>query len=181
MRNRGRGTKPSRFAMVGWFFLFLFLVVVISGGVAASFGYSPRARSLGWSLIIAGAILGVFTVDRWSRILPGIFGIAAINGLVILITGHALNESTVPVPRLVGALFTAVMATASIVTATFARRDLTNTDRAAYLGILACFVAMLVCVVSSVEHWILLVCIGFVGCIAVLGWRRFGSVSARGI
>ncbi len=181
MRGRTERKNPSRLVMTGWFFLFLLLIVVISGGIATGLGYSPRPRPVGWVLIIVGLGAATFTVDRWAKVLPGIFGIATLNGLIILISGHALNQPATQVPRLVGGLLTLVMAGASFITASFADRHLTNTDRAAYLGVLTCFVAMLVCVMMSVEHWEVPVCIGFIGCIAVLWARRFLSVGNHGI
>ena len=181
MRSRSERKSPSRLVITGWFFLFLLLIVVISGGIATGLGYSPRPRPLGWVLFIVGLGIGAFTVDRWAKVLPGIFGIATLNGLIILISGHALNQPAIQVPRLVGVLFTVVMAGASFITASLADRHLTNTDRAAYLGILACFVAMLVCVMTSVEHWEVLVCIGFIACVAVLWGRRFLSGEHHGV
>lgn len=181
MRSRSERENPSRLAMTGWFFLFLLLIVVISGGIATGLGYSPRPRPVGWVLFIVGLGAGAFTVDRWAKVLPGIFAIATLNGIIILISGHALNQPAIQVPRLVGGLFTVVMAGASFLTASFADRHLTNTDRAACLGILACFVAMLVCVMTSVGRWEVPVCIGFIACIAILWARRFLSVQNRGV
>ncbi len=115
-------------------------------------------------------------MDRWAKALPGIFGIATLNGLIILISGHALNEPAIQVPRLVGVLFAAAMAAASFVTASFADRDLTRAERTAYLGLLGCFVAMFVCVMTSVSRWEVPVCVGFGVCTAVLAakGRSFG-------
>jgi len=171
--DRYQQKNPSRLAMTAWFFLLLFLIVVISGGLATGLGFSPRPRPFGWILFTVGLIVGAITVDRWARVLPGIFGIATLNGLIILISGHAFNQADIPVPRLAGALFTVVMAGASGITGSLADRHLTHTDRVAYLGILACFVAMLVGVMTSVKRWEVPVCIGFIACIAVLWGRRF--------
>ena len=160
MRSHYQRKSPSRLVMTGWFFLFLLLIGVISGELSTGLGYSPRPRPLGWILFMAGVTIAALTVDKWARIIPGVFGIATLNGLIILISGHALNQPAIPVPRLMGALFTGVMAGTSVITAGFADRHLTNTDRATYLGILACFVAMMVCVMTSAEHWEIPVCIG---------------------
>jgi hypothetical protein len=162
--------------MTGWFFLLWFLIAVISGGLVTGLGYSLRPRPFGWILFGVGLIVGATTVDKWARVLPGMFGMATLNGLLILISGHALNRADVPVPRLEGALLTVVMAGASAITGTFADRRLTHTDRAAYLGILACFVAMLAGVMTSVKRWEVPVGIGFIACIAFLWGRRFLSV-----
>lgn len=181
MRSSSERKNPSRLVNAGWFFLFLLLIVGISGGITTGLGYSSRPRPVGWVLFIVGFGVGAFTVARWAKVLPGIFGIATLNGLIILISGHALNQPAIQVPRLVGGLFTVAMAGASFITASSADRPLTNTDRVAYLGILACFVAMLVCVMTSVEHWEVPVCIGFIACIAVLWGRRYLSVEHHGV
>ena len=128
-----------------------------------------------------GVCVGVFTVDQWARVLPGIFCIAALNGVIVLISGHALSQPGIQVRPLVGILFTVIMAGASFISASFAHRHLTNIDRAAYLGILACFVAMFVCVMTLVERWEVPVCVGFVACIGVLWARRFLYVENNGV
>lgn len=181
MRNHNNRKSLSRLAMTGWFFVFLLLIVVISGGIATGLGYSPPPRPLGWVLFIVGTGVAAFTVDKWARVLPGVFGVATLNGLIILISGHALNQPAVPVPRLVGLLFTVAMAGASVVTGSLADCHLMNTDRAAYIGILSCFTAMVVCIMASVEGWELPVCIGFMGCVAVLWARKFLSMRNHGV
>jgi hypothetical protein len=165
---------------MGWFILFLSLIVVISSGIATGLGYSPRPRPLGWALFIVGGIVGIFTVDGWARVLPGVFGIATLNGLIILMSGHALNQPAVPVARPIGFLLTLVMAGASFITSSSADRHLTIIDRTAYLGILACFVGMMVSVMGSIAGWELPVCIGFVCVVVVLWVRRFMIVRTRG-
>ena len=161
---------------VSFLLLFFLLVVAISSGIAVGLGYSSRPRPLGWLLFTAGAVIAILTVCKWANALPAIFGVATLNAIIILITGHALNQPSVPVPRMVGALLTIVMAGASVTTASSADRDPTNTGLAAYLGILSCFVAMVICFMESVQYWKVPVCIVFIGCIAALWTRRVLSV-----
>jgi hypothetical protein len=153
-------------------------MAVISGGAVITLGYAPRSRPLGLVLFIAGYIAAAFTVDRWAKALPGIFGVATLNCIIILTSGHALNQPSVRVPRLIGAFLTVLAASASVATRRFADRDLENTDRIAYLGILSCFVAMFVCTMTPVKHWEVPVGIGFLGCTAVLLVEAFGPLEA---
>ncbi len=179
VRNRSERKSPARSAIVGWLFFFVLLVAVISAGISIGLGYSPRPRAFGWVLFVAGLIVAILTVYRWAQVLPGIFGVATLNGLIVLISGHALNQPAIPVPRLVAVLFTMVMADATVMLAGLESRDVTNIDRAAYLGTMSCFVAMMFCVINSVGHWELPVCIGFIVCMAVLWTRKFWSGGNR--
>ena len=123
-----------------------------AGGLATLVGYTPRSRLFGWIFFVAGASVAVMTVNKWAQVLPGIFGVATLNSLMILITGHALNQPSVPVSRWIGLLLTAVMVSASVVTSDFAGRRLTKIDNATCFGILSCLVAMIVFVMGSVSH-----------------------------
>lgn len=173
MRKHRWGGNRSRLVIAAFLVLFFLLIAVISGGLVAGLGYGGRPRPFGWILFIGGSVLAMLTVDRRARVLPGIFGAATLNGIIILSSGHALNQPAAPVPRSIGAMLTIVMAAAAAITASFANKDLTNTDRAAYLGILSCFVAMLACAMIPIKHWEVPACIGLVACVALLWVRRF--------
>lgn len=157
----------SRLAIIGWFFLFCLLMVIISGGIATVLGYTPRSQAFGWVVLSIGVSVAMITINKWGQVLPGIFGIATLNSSLILITGHAPNQPTIPVPRGIGALLTVVMATATVATWDFAGRFLTGIDRAACVGILSCFVAMIVCLMDSVPHWEIPVSVAILGCISI--------------
>jgi hypothetical protein len=175
MRKQGRRAKHPVLVMVGSFLLFFALMIAISSGLMICLGYGIRPRPLGWVLFIAGSVAAFVTVDRWANALPGIFGVATLNWIIILTSGHALNQPSVRVPRLIGASSTVLAASASVATARFQERDLGKLDRAACLGILSCFVAMVPCTMLPVEHWEIPVGIGLMGCIAVLLVRRFSA------
>ena len=166
--------------MVGSFLLFFAWMIAISGGIMICLGYGTRPRPLGWVLFIAGSVAAIVTVDRWAKALPGIFGVATLNCIIILADGHALNQPSVKIPRLIGAFLTVVAASASLATARFADRDFENADRAPYIGILSCFVAMFICTTASVERWEIPVGIGLMVCLAVLWARRFSAKNHGG-
>ena len=68
--------------------------------------------------------------------LPGIFGIATLNGLMLLVGGHALSQPSVLVPRLIGGAFTILMAVATAMTLRLTNGNLTNIERTASMGML---------------------------------------------
>lgn len=162
-----RAEGSSRLAIIGWFFLFCLLIILISGGVATVLGYTPRSQAFGWILLSIGVTVAMITINRWAQALPGIFGVATLNSLIILITGHALTQPTIPVPRGIGVLLTMVLATATVATWDFAGRSLTGIDRAVCVGILSCLVAVIVCLMASVAHWEIPVSIAILGCLAI--------------
>ena len=171
--------SPSRFLITGYFLLFFVLVVIISGGIATSLGHTARPRFLGWVLFTAGSITATLTERRWALALPGIFGLATLNGLIILVSGR-LNQLDVPVPRVLGAFFTIVMAAACFTTATLPHRELRITDRIAHVGMLSCFVALLTCVMVSAKNWGGPVCFAFSAFILLLAvTRRSPAVAAH--
>jgi FtsH-binding integral membrane protein len=143
----------SFLAGLGAYVLFLLLLICIAAGLIISFGNTPRPKSLGWITFIAGYGLAVWTVPRWARILPGVFGPAALNGIIILSTGHALNQPTVPFPRWQALIFTILMIIGSLTTTPFMKKGLSRTDQIACIGLLSCFVAGFAAIGLSIEHW----------------------------
>ena len=87
------GKDLSRSARLVAFLLFVVLTFVISAGIATGLGFNQRPRALGYVLVGFGLAAAVITVDRWSLALPGIVGIATLNGLITLYSGHALNTA----------------------------------------------------------------------------------------
>ena len=85
--------------------------------------------------------------------LPAVFGPAVLNGIIILSSGHALNQPAVPFPRWQALLFTALMASGSLTTAPFMKKRLSRTDQVACIGLLACFVAGFTAILLSAERW----------------------------
>jgi len=75
----------------------------------------------------------------WARTLPGILGLATLNGLMVTVSGHALNQPRVPVDRLTATLVTLGLGLSTMLARTLKSRPLTIADRIACLGILASF------------------------------------------
>jgi len=103
-------------------------------------------------------------MQYWARTLPGIFGCATLNGISVIISGHALNQTSVPVDRLTAALVTLGLGLSAFLAMSFRDRPLTIIDRIACLGILASFA-----IAFSPSQLQMLVLIGIVVC-TVVAW-----------
>ncbi len=159
-----RGTSPRHHKKLPLltgivFYLGFWLIgTCIVAGLGIAIGNSPRPEAMGWLLFSVGTAGAVATVNRWARILPAVFGTPALNGLIILADGHALNQPSVPFPRWQALILIAVTAAGAYSTAPFSHTPLTKADKAACFGIFGCFVAMLTCILLAVPHWEIPVC-----------------------
>src|SRR5579885_1857501 len=91
--------------------IFLFVGCAACAGVGATVTFKDptRPRAFGFVLMMAAAIVAITTAGRWKSVLPSIFLCGALNGLTILVEGHALTSPGVPVSRLAGVLLTGGM------------------------------------------------------------------------
>jgi len=177
--SRPNRQTPLRVGAVGWFFVLIVLIVAMSGGVMTGLGRTARPPVFGWILCCLALALAVRTVDRWAGLLPGIFGIAVLNGLIIVVSGHAPNQPTVAMSRFVGCSFTVLMAAAAAATARFSNEGLTNSDRVASIGIFLSFVAMFASVIAGVKQWEVPVSACIVVCVALIWFSRRLSPATR--
>src|SRR5208283_1705496 len=169
MRMR-RKRKQLELSHVIGFFLFFVLSTVISAGLGVGLGYSPRPRALGWVLFIGGSVVAVLTIHLWAKMLPAVFGMGTMNGIIILVLGHSLNEPPTPFPRYASAFLVVLLVCGGTATTRFLRQGLTLVDRVACLGLLGCSVAMIHCLMRSIQRWEIPVLVVLVGCVALL-WK----------
>ena len=168
--------QKSRAMLLG-LLMFLVLVISISSGILIAFGYSSRPRVLGLPLFLVAAAAAVYTVNRWAIGLGVLFGTAALNGLIIFASGHALNQPSNPVPRLRGflILLLGILAARAGSRVSASTGDLSTAVRVACLGVLTCAVAFITCsAIAAVKHWEIPTLIAFVVCLAVL-WAGTNS------
>jgi FtsH-binding integral membrane protein len=111
-------------------------------------------------------------VGIWARILPGVFAPAVLNGLIIFVSGHALNQAKLPVPRWESIIIIALAVTGVIVTAPFTNGNLTIEDKIGALGVWACFIAAFVGIVLPMNGWETPVGIALIACLAWIQIRR---------
>lgn len=106
-------------------------------GMAIAFSTSEYPPVAGWVLLAIDAIILVSTAQRWVKALPGLLGLATLNALVSVVSGHATNLPSVPVPRSEAVVATLLLAASTALSPSFASRKLSVLDRLAFL-ICAC-------------------------------------------
>lgn len=143
---------------IGWFGL------VLAGLIAGAGPQGAHRPILGWSLLAAAAVIFFWTMDRWAKVFPALTGVATLNGLIMLSTGHKLGEPGSPVSRGVALLGVVTMVVATLATARFTRTKPRLPDRVALFAFVACFVwgmadekatslALVVALVSVLVAW----------------------------
>jgi hypothetical protein len=159
--KRGLKTTAAIFLLVGW-------VVLALGSVAVLFFPTSESppRWTGWLLLGASMGIAAVTMNRWIKAAPCIFGYAAINAVIATLSGHTGGPPRIAIPR-TEALAMALALTASAgLMATMAVRQLTYTDRAALMGVVATFVN---CIAN--KNWGVPGCIAMFGCL-LIAWGQ---------
>lgn len=122
-------------------YIFLFFGCAACAGVGATVTFidPTRPRVVGAVAMIAATAVAIITVRHWKGVLPAIFLCGALNGLIILAQGHALNSPGIPVSRVLGAVLTLAMVAGAVLTAAANRRAFTLLERLSFTGIFICF------------------------------------------
>ena len=111
------------------------------GLVIAGLGevFTPPSRPVvGWVLLAVGAIILVTTAQRWVKALPGLLGLATLNALVSIFSGHATNLPSVPISRSESLVATLLLAVSTALAPSFTARRLRVVDRLAFLIYASC-------------------------------------------
>jgi hypothetical protein len=116
--------------------ILLFFVCLGMGG-AAIVRVRHGEPATGWALAAAASALALVSAPYWARVLPGIFGCAALNSLVSLLSGHQLGRTNVAVPRAVSGTCLVVFFVAAILSKRFGNASATVADRIAIFGAIA--------------------------------------------
>jgi FtsH-binding integral membrane protein len=124
--------------------LFWAVVVVPFIGIMIAIGATPQPSLVGWLITASGVYWAIASVKHWARTLPAVFGPAILNGFLILVDGHALNQPNVPAPRAQSLMMIGVMVFGTITTAPFTQRDLFWYEKLSAIGVWICFVVAFV-------------------------------------
>ena len=115
------------------------VIALLFCGVADVFFPNGHSRTTGWMLLFISTAVIVITMNRWVRYLPGIFGLAALNGLILTLSGHIAESPSTPVPRLTGLIFILLFLAGATLSSTFKGRELHLCDRIALMAFILSF------------------------------------------
>jgi len=140
--------------------LFLFFGCAAFAGVGATVAFidPTRPRLFGFTAMTVAIAVAIATVKTWEKALPGIFAFGALNALIMVCQGHALNSPEVPVARPLGLLLLAGMIAASGLTAYANDQILRLVERVSAIGVFLCCAALF----SGFDYQSLFMTAGFV-------------------
>jgi len=93
---------------------------------------------VGWVLLVIAAIIMVATAQPWVKAFPGLLGVATINSIVTISTGHATNSRSVLISRPEAVVATLILVASSALSVSFTARKLSMVDRIAFLAYASC-------------------------------------------
>ncbi len=103
------------FVVAGMFFGGVMRLYLL--GDAGLSSWSSRHTTIVALVFLAVSIPIMFvTMNRWLKVMAGFLGLAVLNGLISLGTGHVLANPTMPIPRLYALSLMLFFAAASVLT-----------------------------------------------------------------
>jgi len=140
---------------------------LVGGGLVRIFR-DGAGNLIGWAMLGGGFLVTFATVNQWGRILPGVFGLAGINALVTLWSGHQINRPDMPVPRAVAIVLVVVFFSAAFLSGSIASREFNVAHK---LLLFAVFVLLLTAMIAN--QFAIPGAIGAVAFLFIL-WRLLG-------
>lgn len=134
MQERRVSSRLDRAARtVGLTLFFLVVAGLFLGGVLYVFFPGGHSSVLGSVFLAISVPIMFLEAKRWVRALPGIFGVAVLNGLISLWTGHAVNDPSQPVSRLRTMTIIWFFAVCAVLSDKLRRQELLILDRLALI------------------------------------------------
>ena len=106
------------------------------GGVASLLSPNSISRWLGPVFLIVSTPIMIVTMNRWAKVMAGFLGLAVLNGLVSISSGHVLANPTMPIARLDALYLTLFYATATMLATAITQRRLNLVDRISVMAFL---------------------------------------------
>jgi len=113
-------------------------LALVFAGMGILFTANNHSPTLGGVLLLVALVVLIVTMNQWVRAFPGLLILATLNSVLMLYTGHSLNNASVQVPRWQAAVFTLCMAVSAIVTVRFRTIKLNAIDRVALVVFALC-------------------------------------------
>lgn len=116
-------------------FAFMLWLMMVFAGLASTTTKSQIPFFVGWILLAVALLISYLTMQQWIKALPGLLGYGVLNGIIMMSTGHLVNNSSHPVPLSESTVMTIFAAGSAVFASKIASRQLTRVDRAALVGV----------------------------------------------
>lgn len=124
----GNPVKQGLLRSLSWLSAIAWLVVAfIATGIAAAQTSYPAV--FGWIILTLLMWIAAITAERWVRILPGMLGVAALNALYSLVSGHFGLNPPKPIGHPIAALMMVALIMGAYLATAYMNRRLTAADR----------------------------------------------------
>lgn len=140
----------SGFRLAGLVLVGFVVGAMFFGGVASLFFPSVHSRWLAPVFLVISVPIMFLTMERWVKVMAGFLGLAVLNGLLSISSGHVLASPTMPISRLDALYLTIFYAMAATLTSTMKARRLTLMDRISVMAFL-CSLAFLISYQAQLE------------------------------
>jgi hypothetical protein len=153
---------------LSWLSVIAWLIVAfIAVGVATSQTSYPAP--FGWIVLAMLMWVAAITAERWVRVLPGMLGVAALNALYSVVSGHFGLNPPKPIARPVAAVIMVALIGGAYLATGYMNRKLTKVDGVS----LACAIGSLLVGLSQQQLAVpaTVAIVAFLG--AGLGYRHF--------
>ncbi len=122
--------KQGLLRSLSWLSAIAWLVVAfIAAGIAAAQTSYPAV--FGWLILALLMWTAAIMAERWVRILPGMLGVAALNALYSLVSGHFGLNPPKPIGRPIAAMMMVALIMGAYLATSYMNRRLTAADRVA--------------------------------------------------
>jgi hypothetical protein len=122
--------KQGLLQSLSWLSLITWLIVAfIATGIAA--GQTAYPAAFGWIIFAVLMWIAAITAERWVRALPGMLGVAALNAIYSLVSGHFGLDPPKAIARPLAGLMTAALMAGAYLATAYMNRWLSAIDRAA--------------------------------------------------
>lgn len=133
MNARGTVSNPIKQGILrtlSWLSVIVWLIVAfIAAGITV--GQTSYPLAFGWILLAALMWIAAVTAARWVRVLPGMLGVAALNAIWSVISGHFGLNPPKPIARSLAGLMAVALIGAAYLSTTYINRRLAAIDRIA--------------------------------------------------
>jgi hypothetical protein len=176
--NGNRKGKPGKWKFLAGVcsILLLFACFGLVGGGVVRVSNNDGHRIVGMVMVCAGILLAAATIEQWARILPGVFGVAGLNALAELFSGHRVNHPSIVTSRTFALTFVIVLFSAAALSVPVSTAKFTGVHR---ILLPVVFVLLVLQILS--DRFAIAAALGMLCCLCIL-WRvsRANHVGSHG-